>query len=231
MSGIVVFAGDVTLEKAVWDNLWGMYIYLKLDQQPGDKRSPNPFKKFTKRRKGKVGTRFGAVFTLSDGSTFYQDEVMLKNWADGSSGWTLHLWVNSNEDGVHPFMNVENKTAFALAMVELDDDNTVIDQVKRDRVEAAPKKARQRTLSNYAAMLCREPMFMRYLGDTYGIACEPNFANEVATNWMREFLKIQSRAELDTDPMVEAKFHTRIRRPYKAWHEKKGGSYEARNTD
>lgn len=221
MSGIVVFAGDVTLEKAVWDNLWGQYIFLKLDQQPGDKQSPNPFKKFTKRKKGKVGTRFGAVFTLSDGSTFYQDEVMLKNWADGAKGWTLHLWVNSDAAGLHPFMDTENKSVFALAMVELDDDNTVIDQAKRDRVEKVPKAARKRTLSNYAAQLCREPMFMRYLGDTYGIACEPAFADEVATNWMRSFLKIESRAELDTDAFVVATFHNKIRRPYAKWSAKR----------
>ena len=217
MSGIVIFAGDVTLEKAVWDNVFGMYIFLKLSQQPGDKQSPNPFKKFTKRRKGKVGTRFGAVFTLSDGSTFYQDEVMLKNWADGAKGWTLHLWVNPDKDATHPFMEVSNKSVFALAMVELDDDNIAIDQDKRDRVEAAPKTRRQRTLSNYAAQLCREPQFMRYLGDTYGLCCEPAFANEVATNWMREFLKIKSRSELDTDMLVAATFHKKIRLPYRDW--------------
>lgn len=222
MSGIVIFAGDVSLEKAVWDNVWGMYILLKLSQLPEDKGHPNPFKKFTKRKKGKVGTRFGAVFTLSDGSTFYQDEVMLKNWADGSTGWTLHLWVNSNDAGVHPFMDAENKSVFALAMVELDDDNTVIDQVKRDRVESAPKKmARKRTLSNYAAMLCREPMFMRYLGDAYGLGSEPAFANEVATNWMREFLKIKSRSELDTDTLAAARFHKQIRWPYRNWVERR----------
>lgn len=222
MSGIVVFAGEVTLEKAIWDNVWGQYIFLKLSQKSGDKQSPNPFKKFTKRRKGKVGTRFGAVFTSSDGSIFYQDEVMLKNWADGSSGWTLHLWINSDDGGLHPFMNVDNKSVFALAMVELDDDNSVIDQDKRERVESAPKTARKRTLSNYAATLCREPMFMRYLGDTYGLCCEPAFANEVATNWMRKFLKIESRAELDTDAFAVARFHSEIRRPYKAWFDSLG---------
>jgi len=217
-TGIVVFAGEVTLEKAIHDNLWGMYIFLKLAQLPENIGHPNPFKKFTKRKKGKVGTRFGAVFTSSDGGIFYNDEVMLKNWADGASGWTLHLWVNPEPDGMHPFMNVDNKSSFALAMVELDDDNTAIDQDKREIVENAPKAARKRTLSNYAAMLCREPMFMRYLGDTYGICCEPKFTDEVATNWMRNFLNIHSRAELDTDAMSAEKFHTRIRHPYKKWH-------------
>lgn len=218
---IVVFAGNVTLEKVIWDNLWGQYIFLKLSQKPGDKYGANPFKKFTKMRKGRVGTIFGAVFSSLNGDTFYQDEVMLKNWADGAAGWTLHLWVNPDSDGFHPFMNVDNKTEFALAMVELDDDNVAIDQEKRDRVEAAPKTRAKRTLSNYAAVLCREPMFMRYLGDTYGVACEPAFANEVATNWMRTFLGIKSRAELDTDEHVAEQFHTDIRQPYRKWYASK----------
>jgi len=224
VSGIVVFAGDVTLEKSIWDNLHGQYIFLKLSQKPGDKYGANPFKKFTKRRQGRVGTRFGAVFTLSNGSLFYQDEVMLKNWADGAKGWTLQLWVNPDTVGQHPFMNTDNKTVFALAMVELDDDNSAIDQVKRDRVEAAPKTARKRTLSNYAAALCREPMFMRYLGDTYGIACEPAFENEVATNWMRAFLHIESRAELDRNHTLADKFHKKIRQPYRRWHSDRFGT-------
>ncbi len=224
MSGIVVFAGEVSLEKAVHDNVFGMYIFLKLSQLPEDKGRPNPMKKFTKRRKGKVGTRFGAVFSCADGSMFYQDEVMLKNWADGAKGWTLHLWVNPDEDGTHPFMNVDNKSEFALAMVELDDDNTVIDQDKRERVESAPKTARKRTLSNYAAMLCREDTFMHYLIDTYGISCDPQFVNEVATNWMREFLNIKSRSELDTSITVAAQFHKKIREPYRRWYLERSGS-------
>ena len=218
MTGIVIFAGDVTLEKAIWDNIWGQYIFLKLDQKPGDKYGANPFKKFTKRRKGRVGTRFGAVFTCSDASTFYTDEVMLKSWADGAKGWTLQLWLNPDEDGLHPFMNVDNKSVFALAMVELDDDNSAIDQDKRDRVEQAPKTRAKRTLSNYAATLCREPMFMRYLGDMYGLCCEPAFANEVATNWMRKYLDIESRAELDYKPKKADRFHASIRGPYRQWY-------------
>ncbi len=218
MTGIVIFAGDVTLEKAIWDNIWGQYIFLKLDQKPGDKYGANPFKKFTKRRKGRVGTRFGAVFTCNDASTFYTDEVMLKSWADGAKGWTLQLWVNPDEGGSHPFMNVDNKSVFALAMVELDDDNSAIDQDKRDRVEQAPKTRAKRTLSNYAATLCREPMFMRYLGDMYGVVCEPAFANEVATNWMRKFLDIESRAELDYKEAKADRFHASIRGPYREWY-------------
>jgi len=215
--GLVAYRGMVTLEKAVQDNVWGNYAQFKMSQELSETGKANPMKRFTKMRKGKVGTRFEATFCLLDGSTYYSDEVMLKSWADGATGWTLHLWVSADNCGLHPFMGVDNKTEFALAMVELDDDNSVIDQEKRDRVENVPKAARKRTLSNYAAMLCREPMFMRYLGDTYGIGSEPAFTDEVATNWMREFLKIKSRAELDTDTYAANRFHKQIRGPYRKW--------------
>jgi len=220
--GIVAFAGDVTLEKAVWDNLWGQYIFLKLSQQKDEIKTANPFKKFTKMRKGKVGTRFHAVFSLSSGDIFYEDEVMLKNWGDGSSGWTLQLWVSPDKDGFHPFMDAEaldrdDKVVFALAMVELDDDNTAIDQDKRDRVERAPKTRRQRTLSNYAAQLCREPLFIRYIGDKYGQ--QPEGKAEIwAAAWMRSYLGIESRAQLDSDRYVADQFHADIRRPFAKWN-------------
>lgn len=222
--GIVVYADDATLEKVIWDNLWGQYIFLKLEQKPGDKYGAHPFKKFTKMRKGKVGTRFGAVFSLSNGDIFYNDEVMLKNWADGASGWTLHLWVSPDKDGFHPFMDVDNKDVFALAMVELDDDNVAIDQDKRDRVEAAPKTRRERTLSNYAAQLCRNKTFWEFATTQKGLwpkdyeaLADQGFENLLAV-WMRNYLGIKSRSELDTDRHVADQFHADIRRPYARWN-------------
>lgn len=219
--GIVAFAGNVTLEKVIWDNVWGQYIFLKLAQQKSEIKTANPFKKFTKMRKGRVGTRFSAVFSLSNGDIFYNDECMLKNWSDGSAGWGLHLWVSPDKDGFHPFMEQSSteKPEFGLAMVELDDDNSVIDQDKRDRVEAAPKTRRQRTLSNYAAQLCREPAFWKYIESRTDIKLvHEEWGPEVAATWMRKFLGIKSRSELDSDRHVADQFHADIRRPYAKWN-------------
>jgi hypothetical protein len=217
--GIVAFAGNVTLEKVIWDNVWGQYIFLKLAQQKSEIKTANPFKKFTKMRKGKVGTRFGAVFSLSSGDIFYNDEVMLKNWSDGSSGWGLHLWVSPDKDGFHPFMDQSStdKPEFGLAMVELDDDNTAIDQDKRERAEKAPKTRRQRTLSNYAAQLCRQPEFWEYIKSRNPTVHTEWDAGTAAT-WIRSRLGIDSRAQLDDDRFVADQFHADIRRPYSKWY-------------
>jgi hypothetical protein len=219
MGDIIAYAGDVTLDKVVWDNIWGQYIQLKLAQKPAEKGVANPFKKFTKMKKGKVGTRFGAVFTCNDSTIFYQDEVMLKHWGDGVSGWTLHLWVNGDEQGFHPFMNVDNGSVFALAMVELDDDNEAIDQTKRERVEAGKARKKHRTLSNYAAQLCREPQFWGFIESRTDIKLvHEEWGPEVAATWMRQQLDIDSRSELDRDPVKAKRFHKEIREPYAKWH-------------
>lgn len=216
---IIAYAGDVTLEKAVWDNVWGMYIQLKLEQRAHEKTTANPFKRFTKMRKGRVGTRFGAVFTCADESIFYQDEVMLKSWGDGTTGWTMHLWINPDANGSHAWIDEDNKTVYALAMVELDDDNTVIDQVKRENVEKGPKTRHEMRLSNYAAMLCRLEEFRRYLAEQHNVdffnsRLEPE---DHAAEWMREYLGITSRSELDSDAAVADQFHADIRGPYAKW--------------
>jgi len=217
--GIIAFAGEATLEKVIWDNVWGQYIFLKLNIHEGvtDPKLAHPFKKFTKMRKGKVGTRFHAVFSLSDETIIYQDEVMLKNWSDGSTGWGLHLWVSPDSDGFHPFMGCRDKQVFALGMVELADDNTAIDQVKRDRLEQTPKKRRDLTLSNYAAQLCKQLEFYAWLEAKHGLTIHRDHIN-VAATWMRGYLGIDSRAELDTDRHVADQFHADIRRPFARWH-------------
>jgi len=216
--GIVAFAGEVTLEKVIWDNVWGQYIFLKLAQQKSEIKIANPFKKFTKMRKGKVGTRFHAVFSLSSGDIFYDDECMLKNWSDGSAGWGLHLWVSPDKDGFHPFMDQSSteKPEFGLAMVELDDDNSVIDQDKRDRVEAAPKTRRQRTLSNYVAQLCRSSVFQEWVG--WKVDDGKRWEEPEVACWLRNYLGIQSRSELDTDRRVADQFHADIRKPFAKWN-------------
>ncbi|KKN76152.1 hypothetical protein LCGC14_0373470 [marine sediment metagenome] len=218
MSGIIAYQGIVKMEKSTWDTVWGMYAQFSMEQGKDELGSANPLKRFTGMRKGRVGTIFAAVFNSPTTGITLDDEVMLKGWSDGTTGWKVTFWFNGEAANEHPFMRFDKGAEFALVLVELDDDNSAIDQVKRDRVETAPKTARKRTLSNYAAMLCREPMFMRYLGDTYGLSCDPKFADEVATNWMREFLGIKSRSELDTDQFVAGQFHADIRGPYRKWH-------------
>lgn len=218
---LIAFKGKVTLEKATWDTPWGMYALFELEQRSHESLTAHPFKRFTKMRKGKVGTRFSAVFVLSSGEVIYDNEVMLKGWTDGVTGWKVTFWIDADQQindchEVHPFMQFAKGEEFTLAIVELQDDNTPVDQVKRDRVERGTKRVQK--LSNFAAMLCRTPNFWDYLDGNY-----TNFDHyrkqgldneEAATKQLKFLLSIKSRAELDSDPVAANKFHNHIRIPY-----------------
>ena len=223
MSKIAYASDCIVLDKAVWDTNYGMWVQLKLEQPEPQATQANPITKFTKRRKGKTGTRFGAVFTEMDESIAYSDDVMLKGWTDGTAGWKASFYVNAAEDGFHPFMNYDEGREFAVAMVELDDDEEVIDQDKRDRVEDAKANRRSPRLSRYAAQLCRTPEFHQYLVDRCGEKpSSPEHADDFAAEWMRQRLGVESRSELDRNPEVAAKFHQHIREPYSKWYASHG---------
>ncbi len=214
---IIAYADTVILEKATWDTPFGMYALFALNQPLVAKDTANPFKRFTKRKGGKTGTRFGAVFTWSDADPCYQDEVMLKGWADGVGGWKLALYLQADDDGMHPFMGFDKGQEFALAMVELAEDNTVIDQVKRDKVEKGPRK---QNLSNFAAMLCRTPEFYVWLKQERNFtfpAGDEAKPEDCVRNWMCTVCEISSRAELDRSPPAIKAFHSKIREPYAVW--------------
>lgn len=219
MSKIAYAAEAVELDKAVWDTTYGMWVQFKLEQPEALAKQANPFKKFTKMRKGRTGTRFMAVFTNMDETIAYQDEVMLKGWTDGTAGWKVSFYVNADDGGLHPFMHYSPGDKLAVAMVELMDDNEPVDQGKRDRLEDAKRGRKSPRLSMYAAQLCRTPEFHEYLiTRCKERPSSPEHAEEFAAEWMRKLLKIDSRSTLDRDPEVAGRFHKNIREPYQKWY-------------
>jgi hypothetical protein len=218
IENLIAFKGKVLLDKAIWDNIWGMYVTFDLEQRYHEVTVANPFKKFTRMKKGKVGTRFAAVLSDASGDTIiYDDEVMLKGWSDGTTGWKVTFWLAG--DNRHPFIRFDKGHEFMLAAIELDDDQEAIDQVKRQRLETPRKKP---GLSNYAAMLCRTPEFHEYMESNYKVQVFGlDNADHIAKRWMCEELDIESRAELDSNPHKGAAFHAGIREPYSKWYNKR----------
>lgn len=207
--GMVAYQGVVTLKKAVWDNIWGMWTQFQLEQRPQERNAANPFKRFTKMRKDRVGTRFSAVFShvKEPDCVAYEGEVMLKGWSDGVTGWKVDLWVD-DDNGLHPFMGHDNGDEYALVLVELDDDDAPIDQEKRKRVEEDQPKGGP--LSQLAARWCHDDAFCDWLESDVGYDGD-------AKAWMLDKLKITSRAMIDHDEEVAARFHAEIRKPFAAW--------------
>jgi hypothetical protein len=206
----------------------GSTVTFKLPMQDtGDIR--NPFHNFTKRRKGRAGTRFMMVCLLGIGDTrqpLYEDEVMLAGWNDSQqNGHTVKFWLCNDKMG-HPFEGVSRKSDLMLSLVELDDDNEPIDQKMREKVEQQHDTGKQKP-SNVAAMFCRTPEFWEWAATTDyldGIYAPVAWEEESAKQWIYQVLGIASRAELDRDQQLATQFQRKVIDPYQQWYDDNYGA-------
>ncbi len=217
----IAYTARVTMHSAAWGDETGSVVTFKLPMAKGADETRNPFHGFTKRRKGKSGTRFMMVCLLGLGDTrkpIYEDEVMLAGWNDSQqNGHTAKLWICNDNMG-HPFEGISRKDDLMLSLVELDDDNEVIDQKMRERVERTSKRPSGR-LSYVAAMLCKSEEFWAYINnytDETKDFIQPTVTNEEeAKQWIYQKCGISSRAELDEVNQASVLFDT-IRKTYLA---------------
>jgi len=211
----VAWKGSLDLKLARWDSSNGYTAQFSIPEDSRDAERANPFKHFTKMRKGRVGTRFEAVIVdakAEDPETVYASGVMLKGWTDSNSGQTVTFWLAHEAGGDHPLVGFLEGHPFAVALIELQDDDTPVDQVSRERAESVPQK-RERKLSNYVAMMVKSPQFLEYIrtmDPTLTTATQADLAMKVLAG-------ITSKTELDTDPEAASRFHERVRRPYANW--------------
>lgn len=224
----VAYSSRVTLHEARWTDNEGSTVTFRLPMDPLAETRRNPFQKFTKRRKGRAGTRFmmACHYLTEDSRTVvYEDEVMLAGWNDSqTTGHTVKLWLCSDKMG-HPFEGFTRKVDhFAISLVELDDDQEPIDQKMRDRVER--KVPVNERLSYAAAMVCKNPRFWQWCQENgYTLAGNPVIDEESAKLWMYMMCNITTRASLDDRERMDAieKFQD-IRRDFARWDERTGGT-------
>ena len=220
----IAWSGRVTMARADWGDESGSTVTFKLPMvQAEDSR--NPFHAFTKRRKGRAGTRFMmACQTASEGvrHALYEDEAMLAGWNDSqTNGHTAKFWLCNDGMG-HPFDGISRKQELVVSLVELDDDQEVIDQNMRDRVEGQKKRPSERT-SYVAAMLCKNEGFWEWIKQderVKQIIREVGLTHDmedIAHQWMLRALNTGSRAELDKDEALATRFHEEIRKPFVEW--------------
>ena len=207
----------VTMHEAKWTDKDGSTVTFRLPMT-GMEDHRNPFEKWTKRRKGRAGTRFMMVCvdTLLR-QEIYRDEVMLTGWNDSQiHGHTVKFWLCLDTLG-HPFEGFERgeKDRFYISLVELDDDQEPINQEMRDRVESKKKTPSER-MSYVAAMLCKNEGFWTYINEQQ--SGPVSVADEDGARiWLCMVLGIESRSELDKDPVAAERFHEKVRRPFLMW--------------
>lgn len=138
---VIAWRGEVEILDAKWSLADGRTVELRLCGEAFER--VHPFKKFQQRRGGRMGTRFRAVFAyIHTGESVLTLDVMLAAWKDSSTyGQSIRLWLD-NEVETHPFSGCTRRQGdkpgdtFALILVELNDDDSAIDQTKRDQAEA-----------------------------------------------------------------------------------------------
>lgn len=227
---LIAWRGEVEFAGAFSDDIWGRYVKFRVPQSPGDQGKANPFKTFTKARSGRVGTRFEAAIQgvgVGPIQQFeYHGEVMLKGWSDSSAGWGVQFVLELEKD-FHPFMGQRRPdkeapgSRFMVALVELDDDDTPIDQEKRERLKRAHKRGKTpQTLSNVAAMMIKHPRFGDWLSETVDDSRQWTDAERDA--WVKQYLGILTKRELDVESTAQnvdtiRNFHNSIRLPFNNW--------------
>lgn len=195
MKNIIAWQGVAKLKKAQWDTSNGYTVQFSLPDPEGDDKS-NPFKRFTKMRKGRVGTQFEAIIfeTVENPAQVYNDGAMLKGWTDSNTGQTVSFWLANVEGGEHPMAAYTEGTEFAIALVEMTEDSAPVDQVKRERAEEVAKPRHQQTPAEGCAIICNNPIFWSFIEDEYKIQCR---SKEDAACTVRAQLNISSRRELN----------------------------------
>ena len=214
------------MDRADWGDENGSTVTLRLpmDNESEDRR--NPFHEYTKRRKGRAGTRFMMVCQTAGEvvrETLYQDETMLAGWNDSQTkGHTVKLWLCNDGMG-HPFEGVSRKQPLIISLVELADDETVIDQKMRERVEQQKKRPSER-LSYVAAMLCKNEGFWTWIQGDERIkqilrkTDHPDMES-LSIEWMCRAIGMKSRSELDKNEAMATRFHEEVRKPFLAWQD------------
>lgn len=220
---IVAWHGIVKMHEAKWTDKDGSTVTFRLPMDKDAENRRNPFQSFTKRRKGKAGTRFEMNcqrVTDSEPELVYASEVMLAGWNDSqTTGHTVKFWLSSDALG-HPFEGYDRKLdEFAVSLVELDDDQEPINQNMRRRVEEGARTPSER-VSFVAAMMCKDPVFYTWIRSHDPMVGDVQLnREEQCRRYMLQILAIESRAVLDRDPLKAEQFHEWIRKPFVQWRE------------
>jgi len=119
------------------------------------------------------------------------------------TGYVLTLSMHPDEipeDLLRDFVGAR----YQVVMVRLNSDEQPLD---RDREYEGDKAVR------LAGLLCREKEFWEFLNDQGQIF---DATEKEATEWLREYCNVQSRAELKTNPEAR-KLLDKVHREYQTW--------------
>lgn len=225
---IIALALEIEYCGATDSDTAGRRVKFRIVLPPEDIGATHPFAKFTRRRRGQVGTRFEASFAGIDHPQELMIELQLCNWTTTPKGAFVEFQI-SYEPDKHPFMGFARASATAagtrwmMTCVEKDDSETIVNQVKAELAERSHRAGRRQTMSNVARYLTKNTRFHAFLEEYVGVV--PPWTTDRADVWLKHALGIASKADLDgAGPEAVAaivKFD-KVREFFVAWQEANG---------
>lgn len=143
--------------------------------------------------------------------TTYEGEMQLMNWGESSnSGAWVKFWIPP--EGLESFRDLRTKSGkiaghrMMAVLVEIGDDEQPV-----QREEVKEEKLKGGELARMAGVFCKDLTFL-------------SFANVHSENEAKIMIchtcGIESRAELDHNPIAANKFHELFRKPFNEWRGK-----------
>lgn len=199
---------------AKWDLDSGRTVEFRIAGNFADMR--HPFKDFTRKRNGRVGSRFEASCArCTDAELVYTGEMMLADWQEKpGTGMTVRFWLD-DEATHHPFAGSTKRQRttpgemFALVLVEINE---------MQEVEQSQPQRKGRTHSQDAHLMIMNPMFAQHLMETRAEFKNITITPQQGKDYVKAVLGLESLSELDHNPAKYKQFREQIAHPYARWN-------------
>ena len=230
VAGLIAHQGEIELLNAKWELSSGRTVEVRLVETEDSEETINPFKEYQKRRANRLGQRFHACVTeVATAKTVYDGEMQLCGWAHTERGKTAKFWLDE-EASAHPFSGYEKRSdskpgsMFMCAFVVLDDDQSAVNVEAEKKFKAAFEGRR---LSSQVHLMITSPLFCRFMTERsqkttslheQGLQWSSIHKGEMMTKaYIKQYLRIESLADLDRDETKAKLFHRVFRQPYSEW--------------
>lgn len=216
---LILFEGQIKLAKWADSSSGGPKVTFNLL----DKDALTPFEKTTKRRGRKSGQRLLVILADSTGAPMPDapDECVLlgASWTH-TQGATVTFAFDSVEYW-RRFTTADQSdspTQFHLTLVEMQDDETPVDQVSQATLEKATKR-KGGPKSKHVAQFIQGQDFRTFVGKRLEMPEDRwNMVTaDMADKWVKQVVGIESKADLDHEPAAWERYEKLIRRPFLQW--------------
>jgi hypothetical protein len=216
---LVAFEGVVKLAKWTDSSSGGPKVTFNLV----DKDALTPFEKATKRRGKKSGQRYLVILADSRGEPIQgnPDECYLlgAQWTH-TAGASITFAFDSVAywRGFTTADQSDNPTEFHLTLVEIQADETPIDQVSQDTLEKATKR-KGGPKSKHVAQWNQAPDFRTFVGKRLEMPEDrwSMVTTDMADTWVKQVCGVQSKADFDYEPLAWERYERLVKRPFLSW--------------